>query len=201
MTGSASRGRLARLSSRTPGQRIGRRLIETAQLFGGFEHIFIGRSALGGDFGSIEGQLQVDLGTESNPAAGRRSLQINPRLALVQQVDSFVERDLADVESQLPQAAFGLLKMETDGFGHDGRNGTALPDVKGDAAARFELYAAFLRDPLAVGRTLRARNWSPGRDDRRSVRSPGRPLRACSWPGAANGRRHRAPSPSSVGRS
>ena len=38
-------------------------------------------------------------------------------------------------------------------------------------------------------------------DDRRSVRSPGRPLRAYSWPGAANGRRHRAPSPSSADRS
>ena len=28
---------------------------------------------------------------------------------------------------------------------HECRNGTALPDVKGDAAARFELYAAFLQ--------------------------------------------------------
>ena len=41
--------------------------------------------------------------------------------------------------------------MKPHGLRHECRNGTALPDVKGDAAARFELYAAFLRDPLAVG--------------------------------------------------
>lgn len=42
------------------GQRIGRFSVEAAQLFGGFYHLLIGRSALGGDFGSIEGQLQID---------------------------------------------------------------------------------------------------------------------------------------------
>lgn len=31
---------------------------------GGFYHLLIGRSALGGDFGSIEGQLQIDLRTQ-----------------------------------------------------------------------------------------------------------------------------------------
>lgn len=151
MTGSASTGRLARLSRRTTGQRIGRFSVEAAQLFGGFYHLLIGRSALGGDFGSIEGQLQIDLRTQPGTAAGRRRLQINPGFPLVQQVDSLVEGDLADVEPQLPQTAFGLLEVKPHGLRHECRNGTALPDVKGDAAARFELYAAFLRDPLAVG--------------------------------------------------
>lgn len=73
MTGSASTGRLARLSRRTTGQRIGRFSVEAAQLFGGFYHLLIGRSALGGDFGSIEGQLQIDLRTQPGhgcPAEG-----------------------------------------------------------------------------------------------------------------------------------
>ena len=73
-------GRLARLSRRTRASEIGRFSVEAAQLFGGFYHLLIGRSALGGDFGSIEGQLQIDLRTQPGTAAGRRRLPDKPGL-------------------------------------------------------------------------------------------------------------------------
>ena len=130
MTGSRFDGTVGQTVQTNTGQRIGRFSVEAAQLFGGFYHLLIDRSALGGDFGSIEGQLQIDLRTQPGTAAGRRRLQINPGFPLVQQVDSLVEGDLADVEPQLPQTAFGLLEVKPHGLRHECRNGTASPRRK-----------------------------------------------------------------------
>ena len=99
----------------------------------------------------VECQFEIDARTQRGAPFGRRNLHVDAGVFLVQQVDAFVEVDLADIKPQLPQTAFGLLEVKPHGLRHECRNGTALPDVKGDAAARFELYAAFLRDSLAVG--------------------------------------------------
>ena len=72
-----------------------------------------------GEFFLVECQFEIDARTQRGAPLGRRNLHVDAGVFLVQQVDAFVEVDLADIKPQLPQTALGLLERESHQPRHD----------------------------------------------------------------------------------